>query len=86
MQKQKGCFIMARLFNEHIVRPVHSLDGAWRFCVDREDKGEAEGWEKGIPATATVAVPSVWNCESGLLEYEGTRTSILPALPHSMQV
>ena len=62
---------MARLFNEHIVRLVQSLDGAWRFCVDREDKGEAEGWEKGLPTAQTVAVPSVWNCESGLLDYEG---------------
>lgn len=62
---------MARLFEEHIVRSVKSLNGAWRFCADREDKGEAEGWEKGIPNARTVAVPSVWNCESGLLSYEG---------------
>ena len=62
---------MARLFNEHIVRQVQSLDGAWHFCADRKDQGETEGWEKGIPSARTVAVPSVWNCESGLLDYEG---------------
>ena len=62
---------MARLFTEHIQRQAQSLDGAWRFCVDREDVGESEGWTNGLPAAETVAVPSVWNCESGLLDYEG---------------
>lgn len=63
---------MARLFVEHEKRYVQTLDGAWRFCTDPADMGEEQGWEKCLPTdAATVAVPSVWNCESGLLSYEG---------------
>lgn len=62
---------MARLFDEHIRRETVSLNGGWQFCIDPDDRGEAEGWFLGLPASQTVAVPSVWNTESGLLEYEG---------------
>lgn len=62
---------MSRLFCEHIKRQVLSLDGAWNFCVDKEDIGIREGWEKGLKDCETVSVPSVWNEEKGLLEYEG---------------
>ncbi len=62
---------MARLFLEHTKRNVQSLDGAWQFCVDREDRGEREEWFASLPASSTVGVPSVWNEESGLLDYEG---------------
>ncbi len=62
---------MKRLFDEHIKRDVRSLDGAWRFCIDRKDVGEAEGWAKGLPTSETVTVPGVWNMQLGLLKYKG---------------
>ena len=62
---------MNRLFDEHIKREVLSLDGAWRFAPDKDDIGEAQGWFNGLPEYETVIVPSVWNMESGLYEYEG---------------
>lgn len=62
---------MRRLFDEHIKRPVTYLDGAWKFLTDPQDVGEKKNWEKGIPSSDITIVPSVWNCEFGLLEYEG---------------
>ena len=62
---------MTRLFDEHIKRRVQSLDGAWRFAIDPENKGLAENWQTAIPKAQTVIVPSVWNTQLGLLEYEG---------------
>lgn len=61
-----------RLFDEHSVRSTQSLDGAWRFVTDPDDRGEALGYGAELPASAeTVIVPSVWNTKMGLLEYEG---------------
>ncbi len=62
---------MARLFDEHTVRRVHSLDGAWGFRKDPEDTGIAQGWNQALPIPETVAVPSVWNTKQGELCYEG---------------
>ena len=62
---------MARLFLEHTKRKTQSLDGAWRFCVDPRDEGEENAWFHGLPTGETVGIPSVWNEESGLLDYEG---------------
>ena len=62
---------MNRLFNEHIKRHITSLDGAWKFLIDREDSGEKDSWQNGLLKADTIIVPSVWNCEFGLLEYEG---------------
>lgn len=62
---------MKRLFNEHIVRCVSELSGAWKFKADKEDVGEKEGWEKGSFGGESVIVPSVWNNELGLLNYDG---------------
>ena len=62
---------MRRLFDDHIIRPVTYLDGAWKFFADPQDKGENEHLEKGIPGTEMTIVPSVWNSEFGMLEYEG---------------
>ena len=62
---------MKRLFNEHVVRDVKSLDGAWRFLTDPKDVGESEGWQNGLPTAACVTVPSVWNTDLKLLQYEG---------------
>lgn len=63
---------MARLFDEHCVRKVQTLCGAWRFLTDPSDLGMGKGWNLALPDDAeTVAVPSCWNNESGLLSYEG---------------
>ncbi len=62
---------MARLFDEHKKQRVYSLDGTWRFTTDPDNIGEKEGWQMGLPHGEKIAVPSVWNTEMGLLEYEG---------------
>ncbi len=60
-----------RLFDEHKKRKSASLDGAWRFLTDSNYVGDEKGYKNGLPEGETVIVPSVWNTESGLLEYEG---------------
>ena len=60
-----------RLFSEHNVRRVDSLDGAWRFSADKAGVGDAQGWYSAIPDAQTVVVPSCWNTQMGLLDYEG---------------
>ena len=60
-----------RLFNTHAKRQVQCLDGAWRFAVDRDRDGVRNGWHKEFPTSDTVIVPSCWNCQLGLLDYEG---------------
>ncbi len=62
---------MARLFDEHIKRSVRSLNGAWRFKVDKKRSGEDERWYLGLTDAETVNIPSVWNTEFGLLGYTG---------------
>ena len=60
-----------RLFTEHKKRKVMSLDGAWRFLIDPDGVGDEKEYKNGLLEGETVIVPSVWNTESGLLEYEG---------------
>lgn len=62
---------MRRLFDEHVIRKCSFLDGAWKFCTDPENIGEAEAYRNGLPDAKTVIVPSVWTSEMGLFEYEG---------------
>ena len=62
---------MLRTFDTHHIRRVQDLCGTWNFAIDPEDRGEAEGWFSGLPVAEEVAVPSVWNTQLGLLEYEG---------------
>ena len=62
---------MKRLFDEHLKRNVITLSGAWRFATDPEDKGEENGWQNGLANAQAVTVPSLWNNELGLLNYEG---------------
>ena len=63
---------MRRIFDEHIVRRVMSLDGAWDFLTDPKDVGITEEWFDSFPETAVhTEVPSCWNNTFGLLEYEG---------------
>lgn len=62
---------MKRLFNEHIKRQVQFLDGAWRYCIDMDDIGETQNWMFGLSQYKDTIVPSVWNTEIGLSDYEG---------------
>lgn len=62
---------MGRLFQEHLLRKVQSLNGSWNFRTDPGDQGEAEHWQTELPAAGSATVPSVWNTQLGLLEYEG---------------
>ena len=62
---------MKRLFKEHEKRNVIDLDGNWQFKLDRDNVGEKEGWQNGLTDSETVIVPSCWNNELRLLNYEG---------------
>ena len=61
-----------RLFNEHTLRKVTSLNGTWRMIPDNENKGLELGYNKELPGDAkAVILPSVWNFEEGLFRYFG---------------
>lgn len=62
---------MGRYFDEHKIHKAFSLNGAWDFCTDPQNVGEAENWFTKLPKSEKVTVPSVWNTQLGLLEYEG---------------
>jgi len=62
---------MKRLFDDHRIRQVTYLDGPWRFQADLEDTGLERGFRRGLPDAVAVMVPSVWNSEMGMTEYEG---------------
>ena len=62
---------MRRLFDEHKIRKVIDLGGAWKFSLDPDKKGINEDWQNGLPCGETVIVPSVWNNELGILNFEG---------------
>ena len=62
---------MTRLFQEHNIRNIRSLSGAWIFLTDPQDVGNEKNWFMGLTGGDTVIVPSVWNNELGLLDYEG---------------
>lgn len=51
---------MQRLFNNHIVRKVDSLNGTWKFRTDPQNCGLEENWFSGLQGTESVTVPSVW--------------------------
>ena len=62
---------MGRLFEEHYIRKVKSLDGAWNFAADRADCGKDEEWYLGISEGEKVIVPSVWTMQKSMQTYEG---------------
>ena len=62
---------MIRLFDEHIVRRVSCLDGAWRFRADRNKEGVADAWFASRLDGDTVWVPAVWNNQKEFFAYEG---------------
>lgn len=62
---------MARLFDEHIIRSVKTLNGTWKFKTDPDDIGISACWYQGLTDGIHLTVPSVWNTEHGLLTYSG---------------
>ena len=62
---------MKRLFSEHKKRNVLELSGAWKFLADADCTGKEKGWQNGLPSGQTVIIPSVWNNELGMLNFEG---------------
>jgi beta-glucuronidase len=56
-------------FRDHV-----ELSGLWRFALDADDRGEALGWQHGIPAGIEIAVPGSFNEQleaRGLRDYVG---------------
>lgn len=63
---------MRRLFDEHKKRKVIDLNGKWKFKLDPKNIGREEGWQNRWENDGeTVIVPSCWNNELRLLNYEG---------------
>lgn len=46
---------------ESITRAVKSLDGMWRFKIDRNNEGRSKNWNNGLTDTIPMAVPSSYN-------------------------
>jgi len=63
---------MVRLFQRHKKRKVQLLDGMWKFKTDPEKRGRIEQWFMMFPEDCKdMVVPSCWNNELGLYDYEG---------------
>ena len=60
-----------RTFIEHCIRKTQDLSGVWNFAPDYDDVGEKQNWHKSLPVQEKFVVPSVWNNETGYLNYEG---------------
>lgn len=54
------------------MRETQSLNGLWRFAVDRKDHGERIGWQTaGLPEPRNVEVPHIWQREEDFVHYCG---------------
>ena len=63
---------MVRLFERHTKRKTFDLDGLWQLKLDPERKGMTERWQENFPADSIeTVIPSCWNNELGLYDYEG---------------
>lgn len=62
---------MPRIFTERTKRQITCLDGMWFFKTDAEKQGKTKEWYNGFTDGEQVSVPSVWNTEFGLIEYNG---------------
>jgi beta-glucuronidase len=40
---------------------VLDLSGLWRFQLDPQEEGEAQGWAKALPAPRMIPVLCSWN-------------------------
>ena len=56
--RTQGGLVM-RAFEQHKKSERTLLNGFWQFATDAEDRGAAESWYMGLPASETVSVPSV---------------------------
>lgn len=62
---------MIRLFENN--SKTYALDKRWSFKTDEKDVGTDEKWYLNFPSDSSlIYVPSCWNNELGLFEYEGT--------------
>ncbi len=62
---------MSRIFVDRTKRKSACLDGMWFFKTDADNSGKEQGFFMGFTDGAQIAVPSVWNTEFGLTEYNG---------------
>lgn len=63
---------MLRTFRQHDIRRTALLDGPWDFLTDPLNTGNKDKWFERFPhSSKSLPVPSCWNNELGLYEYEG---------------
>ncbi|MBB3114489.1 beta-glucuronidase [Paenibacillus phyllosphaerae] len=63
---------MLRTFQEHRIRATQLLDGPWDLALDPDDTGVREQWFERFPhAERSIYVPSCWNNELNVFDYEG---------------
>lgn len=63
---------MLRTFRQHQIRRTELLDGPWDFAQDPLNAGVQEKWYERFPhSSQSLYVPSCWNNELGMYEYEG---------------
>jgi beta-glucuronidase len=77
---------MLRMFAEHTVRPVTSLDGLWDFAVDSDRRGRSRR-PRRYPRK--ILVPSAWEQIPGLENYRGRgwlRTNVTTEAGTSMRL
>ncbi|THF76883.1 glycoside hydrolase family 2 protein [Cohnella fermenti] len=61
-----------RTFREHCIRQTEWLDGPWNFVKDPGDTGIRDRWFERFPQDSrALYVPSCWNNELSLYDYEG---------------
>ena len=60
---------MLRLFTQHYIRPVESLDGVWQF-ITADERSAASGLPRKY--TRSLYVPSAWESTPGFENYRGT--------------
>jgi len=61
-----------RTFREHQIRHTEWLDGPWDFVMDPENEGIQAKWFERFPHDfRSLYVPSCWNNELSLFDYEG---------------
>ncbi|WP_078548338.1 glycoside hydrolase family 2 TIM barrel-domain containing protein [Litchfieldia alkalitelluris] len=63
---------MLRTFQEHNIRATELLNGPWDFLKDPSNVGVQEKWYERFPqASHSMYVPSCWNNELNMYDYEG---------------
>jgi beta-glucuronidase len=55
----QGLAELRPIINRH--RDLQDLGGIWQFQPDPSGVGEAQGWQRGLPAPRSIAVPGSWN-------------------------